>query len=82
MKKETLEEAAKVYAEPYGCPATNDNEYCKHDIISAFNNGAKWQQERMFELVEEYNQMLLDANVHEDHKEKSFKEWFEQFKKK
>ena len=38
-----IEEAAKVYAEPYRCPSTNDNEYCKHDIISAFNNGAKWQ---------------------------------------
>jgi hypothetical protein len=40
------------------------------------------QQERMFELVEEYNQMLVDPNVHEDHKEKSFKEWFKQFKNK
>ena len=47
-KQETLEEAAEVYAEPYRCPATNDNEYCKHDIISAFNNGAKWQSERMY----------------------------------
>ena len=45
-KQKTLEEAAKQYAEIYRCPATNDNEYCKHDIISAFNNGAKWQQEQ------------------------------------
>ena len=45
---ETLEEVAERYAETYRCPATNDNEYCKHDIISAFNNGAKWQQERNY----------------------------------
>ena len=52
------------------------------DGIYGFKQGVKWQQERMFELVEEYNQMIIDSNVHEDHKEKSFKEWFEQFKKK
>ena len=46
MIKETLEEAAEKYAEIYRCPATNDNEYCKHDIISAINFGAKWQQEQ------------------------------------
>jgi hypothetical protein len=46
--KETLEEAAENYAEIYRCPATNYNEYCKHDIISAINFGAKWQQERMY----------------------------------
>ena len=45
-KHETLEEAAYEYAESYRCPATNENEYCKHDIISAFNNGVKWQQEQ------------------------------------
>ena len=52
------------------------------DGIYGFKQGVKWQKERMFELVEEYNQMIIDSNVHEDHKEKSFKEWFEQFKKK
>jgi hypothetical protein len=46
--KETLEEAAEKYAEIYRCPATNDNEYCKHDVISAINFGAKWQSERMY----------------------------------
>ena len=51
-------------------------------MIAVCKEIIKWQQERMFELVEEYNQMLIDPNVHEDHKEKSFKEWFEQFKKK
>ncbi len=48
MEEET-QEAAEKYAEPYRCPKTSDTrEYCKHDIISAFNNGAKWQQERMY----------------------------------
>lgn len=46
MNKETLEEAAEKYAEIYRCPSTNDNEYCKHDIISAINFGAKWQTEQ------------------------------------
>ena len=45
--EEELEEAAEQYAEIYRCPATNDNEYCRHDIISAINFGAKWQAERM-----------------------------------
>ena len=47
MDKET-QEAAELYAEPYRCPATNENEYCRHDIISAFNNGAKYQAERSY----------------------------------
>jgi len=47
-KQETLEEVAEIYAEPYRCPSTNDNEYCRHDIISAINFGAKWQQERSY----------------------------------
>ena len=42
------QEAAEKYAEPYRCPATNENEYCRHDIISAFNNGANWQEKRMY----------------------------------
>jgi hypothetical protein len=53
-----------------------------HSFSSSFIAGAEWQSERMFGLVDEYNQMLVDPNVHEDHKEISFKEWFEQFKKK
>ena len=57
---ETLEEAAKNYAEIYRCPATNENEYCKHDIISAFNNGAKWQQERSYS-EEEVSEIIYKA---------------------
>ena len=57
-KQETLGDAAEKYAEIYRCPATNDNEYCKHDIISAINFGAKWQQERMYS-EEEVRELLL-----------------------
>jgi hypothetical protein len=93
-KQETLEEAAKVYAEPYRCPATNDNEYCKHDIISAFNNGAKWQTEKMYS-EEEVIKLLQKALTHQDDgktgslvtaqgeiRPPNFYSWFEQFKKK
>ena len=73
-KQETIEEAGVAYAK-----TVNEN-HTSHML--GFYNGAKWQQEKMYELVEEYNQMLIDPNVHEDHREKSFKEWFEQFKKK
>ena len=81
--KETLEEAAKKYAEIYRCPATNDNEYCRHDIISAINFGAKWQQERMYseEDMQEYAKFCIRCY------NKGLpciiaKDWFEQFKNK
>ena len=81
-KQETLEEAAEKYAEIYRCPSTNENEYCKHDIISAFNNGAKWQQERMYSEEEVYD-MLVQHTI-ELFKEQpcTLDEFFEQFKKK
>jgi hypothetical protein len=40
---ETIEQAAERYAEAYRCPATNEKEYCKHDIISAVKFGVEWQ---------------------------------------
>jgi hypothetical protein len=89
FKQETSEEAAELYAEPYRCPATNENEYCKHDIISAFNNGAKWQAERMYSesdkimkfLNTEKELKLSDAKTIERIKW-YFETYFEQFKKK
>jgi hypothetical protein len=83
--KET-QEAAELYAEPYRCPKTADTrEYCKHDIISAFNNGAKWQSERMYsedDMIEyaDYSWKFSNDNRHKN--PLSPKEWFEQFKKK
>ena len=47
LPNQALKDAAERYSEIYRCPATNENEYCRHDIISAFNNGAKWQQEQI-----------------------------------
>ena len=84
MEKETVETVAETLY-----PITFVSIFTQRDKVDKnkerrkiWIEGAKWQQERMFELVEEYNQMLIDHNVHEDHKEKSFKEWFEQFKNK
>ena len=89
MEKETLEEAAERYAEPYRCPATNENEYCRHDIISAINFGAKWQQERMYseeEVKFQANKLLNDLLYKQGFNTNVIggivNEWFEQFKKK
>jgi hypothetical protein len=82
MKKETLEEAAKIYAEPYRCPATNDNEYCKHDIISAFNNGAKWQQEKMYSEEDMRKAFKSSSLTNMLDVYESFEEFIEQFKNK
>ncbi len=43
---QALKDAAEKYAEIYRCPATNSDEYCRHDIISAINFGIKLQQEQ------------------------------------
>jgi hypothetical protein len=63
MEKETIEEATDRYAEIYRCPATNNNEYCKHDIISAINFGAKWQAERMYSEEEPDYDKIKEALV-------------------
>ena len=81
---EKQQEAAEKYAETYRCPATNENEYCKHDIISAFNNGAKWQQQRSYseeDMKDAYIQGTLGLEYKKSFNE-SFYKWFEQFKKK
>jgi hypothetical protein len=80
--KKEIEEAAKIYAESYRCPATNDNEYCKHDIISAFNNGVKWQQEKMYseeDMRKAFKSSSL-TNILDVYE--SFEEFIEQFKNK
>ena len=83
MKTE-LEEAAEKYAEIYRCPATNENEYCKHDIISAINFGTKWQQERSYseeEVLELLHKRMI-YTLGEEYKKETTLKWFEQFKKK
>ena len=52
--REAIQDKANKYSEGYRCPATNENEYCRHDIISAFNRGAKAM----------YN--LINANKQQD----------------
>ena len=80
--KETLEESAEKYAEIYRCPSTNDNEYCKHDIISAINFGAKWQQERMYS-EEDMGKCWIIAYMDALSIDKeTFKHFIKQFKKK
>jgi hypothetical protein len=83
MEQETLEEAAERYAEIYRCPATNDNEYCRHDIISAINFGAKWQEERMYseeDIINALHSVELKDNKDYSKIYNGMKEWFEQFK--
>ena len=83
--KETLEEAAEKYAEIYRCPATNDNEYCKHDVISAINFGAKWQQDKKLYSEEDIKHAFF-SGCHSERKIKPrikcWEEFIEQFKKK
>ena len=79
--KETLEEATERYAESYRCPATNDNEYCRHDIISAINFGAKWQAERMYSEEDMKQFGLYLGNNLKKLKGKTIDRIFKQFKK-
>ena len=46
MKKETLEEAAEKYAEPF------DNRFC---VSETFKEGAKWQKEQILQFL--YNEI-------------------------
>lgn len=60
---------AEKYAEGYRCPATNKNEYCKHDIISAYNNGYTQCQEDMADKKYTYEDMkraFFSGNVMRD----------------
>ena len=61
---ETIEEAMEKY------PLINQR--------IGFKLGVKWQQERMFELMDEYQNWLFNSND----EILTFREWFEQFKKK
>ena len=69
-KQETLEEAAHEYFKrgQLGFEKAADTE-------TAFLKGAKWQQERMLELMDEYvDDVMGGCNL-------TAKEWFEQFNK-
>ncbi len=76
--KETLEEAARKYAE-----STPDNDPIR---VLSFTEGAKWQAERMYQSMKEcwYAACAYNVGSHKEFKQThpNFKEWFEQFKKK
>jgi hypothetical protein len=80
-KQETLEEAAKRYANKKGDIKTTELE----DAIfkQGFIDGAKWKQERSYSkecMREAFNNGAWRWRMHS--KVDIFKEWFEQFKKK
>jgi hypothetical protein len=81
-KQETLEEAIEQYAEIYRCPATNKNEYCRHDIISAVKFGAKWQQEKSYSEEDLEDAFKSGFTNCYNNNNLTFGEWFEQFKNK
>ena len=72
MKKETLEQfmASLPY---YG--------HCNHEYLEGVEEGAKWQQERMYSEEDMRNAYRWGTTVNHGTK-KHFNEWFEQFKKK
>ena len=84
MTQETLEEAAKQYAKQYALST-------RHISHIGFEDGAKWQAERMYSeeekelMIKIFHSYWFENNPeHED----NLKEWelskklFEQFKKK
>ena len=75
MNKETLEEAAKKYAEN-----TPDNDPVR---ILSFIKGAKWQAERMYSEEDMREAFIAGTQFEEDYDYNLYMEkWFEQFKKK
>ena len=82
-KQETLEEAAKGYSERHQDVSGNLGKYL---VSAVFQDGAKWQQERMYS--EEEVLTLVDNLFHKYSSDFRVsakidtKEWFEQFKKK
>lgn len=78
MEKETLKEAAKNWiTKNSGIKSLLTPEFVRESFIA----GAKWQQERMYgeeDLLNAFEAGMMF--IGED--KGSFKEWFEQFKKK
>ena len=77
MKQETLEEAAKKYAE-----STPDNDPVR---IKSFIKGAEWQEKRVYSEAIEFGKWL-DENIQQREyypmSKMTMEELFEQFKKK
>ena len=69
--KETLEEAAKNYAE--------ENDDCYTNDYYGFIKGAKWKEEQIPSIIEQY---LETAFISKEQGYMNPEKWFEQFKKK
>lgn len=91
MEKETLEEAAKRYANDWEeIHPTLDSENMTPIAVSKidFIEGAKWQAERMYseeDMIEFAKWVFLEvgSNTGKDRtNQELFNEWSEQFKKK
>ena len=79
--KETLEEAAKGYSERHQDVSGNLGKYL---VSAVFQDGAKWQSERMYSEEEVFN-LCREFAIFVQRNGPSYKkqqEWFEQFKKK
>ena len=74
-KQETLEEAAENYVKD------ESNRTYRFISKASFQDGAKWQQERMYSEEDLRNAYRWGTTVNHGTKE-HFNEWFEQFKKK
>jgi len=72
MKQETLEEAAENYIK-------SKNPQWTPYHRKSFIDGAKWMQERIPSIIEQY---LETAFISKEQGYINPKEWFEQFKKK
>jgi hypothetical protein len=81
MKKETLEEAAEMYSNSH---QDVSGELGKYLVKAVFQDGAKWQAERL----DTYDEMRTIAyNAYclgqlDNPTEGKFNEWIQQFKKK
>jgi hypothetical protein len=80
MKQETLEEAKSNYAdihnEVYDIPCANLHINNRELIENAIEFGAKWQAEKMYEIMNAYTDDIMGGcNLRAE-------EWFEKFKNK
>jgi len=87
MEKETLEEAAETELRKQNWDTTITLPF-NGGFIEGFQQGAKWQAERMYseeDMLEFAKWVFLEvgSNTGKDRTNKElFNEWFEQFKKK
>jgi len=80
-KQETLEEAAEKFTENLYYKVNTVDEFNGEPlaVYNAFIEGAKWQEEKIPSIIEEY---LETAFISKEQGYMNPKDWFEQFKKK